>query len=168
MLTELQRQYDQLEDERLELVEKLRRMDSAVLNHKPGPERWSILEEIQHLVLAEQKTALKRGTAKDYGEKNAEMLAMVLQVLDQDVVVDVPDPDMVPDGDADFEDLVRKWGEARSRLQSFLESCGPDDFEASVSHHAVAGPLTVIECLRLISSHFNHHRRHIEAMINDF
>jgi hypothetical protein len=91
---------------------------------------------------------------------------MVLQVLDQDMVVDVPDPDMVPDGDAALEDLIRDWEAARKRLHAFLEACGPDDLDAPVSHHAVAGSLTVIECLRLLGSHFNHHRRRIEAVLN--
>jgi hypothetical protein len=167
LLTALQRQYDRLEDERQKLIEKLRRMDPALLSHKPGAERWSILEEIQHLVLAEQKTSLNKEMKKP-GEKNAEMLAMVRHVLDQDVVVDVPDPEMVPDGDAAIEDLFRDWEEARRHLYGFLESCGPDDIQALVSHHAVAGHLTVVECLRLITAHFNHHRRRIEAMAADF
>lgn len=165
LLKELQQPYDQLENERLELIGKISRLDPWALRHKPTPERWSILEDIQHLVLAEQTTALKIGTAAVSGAKRSEMLAMVLHVLDQDVVVDVPDPDMVPDGHTDLQDLIRDWEEARQRLHRFLEACGPDDLEAPVSHHVVAGPLTVIELLGLLASHFNHHRRRIEAAI---
>ncbi|MDJ0666979.1 MAG: DinB family protein [Desulfobacterales bacterium] len=166
MLTELRQQYDQLEDARLALVKKVRELNPKLLRYKPEPERWSILEDLQHMVLAEQKTALKLGTAAVFGEKNPEMLAMVLQVLDQDMVVDVPDPEMVPDGDAALEDLIRNWDQARKDLYRFLSDCGPDDLEAPVSHHVVAGPLTVVECLGLLASHFHHHRRRIEAAID--
>ena len=165
MLTELQQQYDQLEASRLSLIRKVRELDIQTLRHKPEPERWSILQDIQHLVLAEQKTALKLETATVSGDKNPEMLAMVLQVLDEDVVVDVPDPDMVPDGDASIEDLIHDWEAARQRLHTFLETCGPDDLDAPVSHHTIAGSLTVIECLGLLASHFHHHRRRIEAVL---
>jgi hypothetical protein len=37
--------------------------------------------------------------------------------------------------------------------------------ERPVSRHPVTGPITVVECLRLIDSHFHHHRRRIEAAI---
>ena len=165
MLTDLQQQFDQLEASRLSLIRKVRELDTQTLNHKPEPERWSILEDLQHLVLAEQKTALKMETAAVSGDKNPEMLAMVLQVLDEDVVVDVPDPDMVPDGGVTLDDLIRDWEAARQRLHTFLETCGPDDLDAPVSHHAIAGSLTVVECLGLLASHFHHHRRRIEAVL---
>ncbi len=165
LLKELQRHYDQLENERLELIGKIRRLDPSALRHKPAPERWSILEDIQHLVLAEQTTALKIGTAAVSGTKRSEMLAMVLHVLDQDVVVDVPDPAMVPDGKAALEDLICDWDKSRKRLRRFLDDCGTEDLQTPIAYHAVAGPLTVTEFLRLIASHFNHHRRRIEAAI---
>ena len=93
------------------------------------------------------------------------MLKAVLQVLDHDVAVEVPDPDMVPDGDADLEDLIRDWETSRQALHRFLENCGPDDLERPAARHTVAGPLTVLESLRLLASHFDHHRRRIEKAI---
>ena len=166
VLKELQQHYDQLETERQELIGKIRRLDPLALRHKPAPERWSILEDIQHLVLAEQTTALKMGTAAVSGAKDAEMLAMVLHVLDQNVVVDVPDPAMVPDGKAALEDLISDWEKSRQRLRRFLDECGTEDLQTPMAHHAVAGPLTVTEFLRLVASHFNHHRRRIEAAMD--
>lgn len=165
MLRELQQHFDELEGARRALIREVRQQDARVLNLKTEPERWSILEDLQHLVRAEQKTVPKIGALTVSGPKNPKMLAMVLQVLDQDMVVDVPDPEMVPDGHTDLEDLIRDWEEARQRLHLFLEACGPDGLEAPVSHHVIAGPLTVIELLDLLASHFNHHRRRIEAAI---
>ena len=165
MLTELQRPFDRLEDARQTLIRKVRELDARTLHHKAAPERWSILEDIQHLVMAEQRTALRIGAETGAGEKNPEMLAMVLQVLDQDMVVDVPDPEMVPDGDAGIDDLIRDWDQARKDLLRFLNECGPNDLEMAVSHHVVAGTLTVVELLRLLESHFHHHRRRIEAAL---
>ena len=165
MLNELQHHYDTLEETRLVLIHKVRSLEPERLKHKSGPDHWSILEDIQHMVLAEQKTVLKARSDLDSEEKNPDMFKMVLQVLDQDLVVDVPDPDMVPDGNATLEDLIQDWEQARKRLLQFLEGCGPEDLERPVSRHPVTGPLTVVECLRLIASHFNHHRRRIEAAI---
>ena len=165
MLTDLQRQFDRLEDARQTLIRKVRELDAHTLHHKAAPERWSILEDIQHLVIAEQKTALRIGAQAGAGEKNPEMLAMVLQVLDQDMVVDVPDPEMVPDGHAGIDDLIRDWDQARKDLRRFLSACGPNDLEIAVSHHVIAGSLTVVELLRLLDAHFHHHRRRIETAL---
>lgn len=165
MLNELQHPYDRLEDARLALIRKIRNLSPRLLKHKPGPDRWSILEDFQHLVLAEQRTALEVGAALDSEEKNPDMFKMVLQVLDQDVLVDVPDPAMLPDGDATLVGLIQDWEQSRKNLLRFLEGCGPEDLKRPVARHPVTGPLTVVECLRLIDSHFNHHRRRIEAAI---
>lgn len=166
MLGELKRYYEQVEDARREVVRTVRRLAYGVLNHKPERDQWSILEELQHLVLAEQKTNLKMSTVTVSEDRNPEMLEMVLQVLDHDVVVEVPDPDMVPDGNVALDDLIHDWEESRKRLRRFLEACGPDDLQTPVSRHPVAGSLTVGECLRLIAAHLNHHRRRIEAAID--
>jgi hypothetical protein len=165
MLRELQDPYDTLEEARLALIHKVRGLEPERLNHKPGPDRWSILEDFQHLVLAEQRTSLKAGSVSESEERKPGMFEMVLQVLDHDTVVDVPDPGMVPDGNATLESLITDWEKSRINLLKFLESCGPEDLERPVSRHPVTGAITVVECLRLIASHFHHHRRRIEAAI---
>ena len=165
MLSELQNQYNNLEEARRTLTHKVRGLQPERLNHKPGPDRWSILEDFQHLVLAEQRTSLKAGSILDSEERKSGMFEIVLQVLDHDTAVDVPDPGMVPDGNATLENLIAAWDKSRTGLFKFLESCGPEDLERSVSRHPVTGPLTVMECLRLVDSHFHHHRRRIEAAI---
>ena len=165
MLDELQQKYDALEKARLALIHKVISLEPKQLKHKPGADHWSILEDVQHLVLAEQRTSLKDGLVSDSEERKPGMFEIVLQVLDHDTVVDVPDPGMIPDGNATLEGLITAWDKSRTGLFKFLESCGPEDLERPVSRHPVTGPMTVVECLRLIDSHFNHHRRRIEAAI---
>ena len=165
MLGELQQKYDALEKARLALIQKVRGLEPERLKHKPGPDRWSILEDFQHMVLAEQRTSLKAGSVLDSEERKPGMFEMVLQVLDHDTMVDVPDPGMIPDGNATLENLIAAWDKSRIDLFRFLKSCAPEDLERPVSRHPVTGPITVVECLRLIDSHFHHHRRSIEAAI---
>jgi len=165
MISELQDQYNTLEEARLALIHKIRGLKPERLNHKPGPDRWSILEDFQHLVLAEQRTSLKAGLVSDSETRKPGMFEIVLQVLDHDTVVDVPDPGMIPDGNATLENLIAAWDKSRTGLFKFLASCGPEDLERPVSRHPVTGPITVVECLRLLTSHFHHHRRRIEAAI---
>ena len=165
MLPELQETYDRLEGARRDLIAVIRSLGPGILSPKPGQERWSILQDFQHLVLAEQKTILEFGSIPASEVSNPNHLAMVLNVLDGDIRVEVPAPEMVPDGEADLDDLVQDWGRARDRLRRFLESCGTNDLERPVTRHPVTGPLTVIESLRVLASHFHHHRRRIEAAI---
>ncbi len=51
------------------------------------------------------------------------MFEIVLQVLDHDTAVDVPDPGMIPDGNATLENLIAAWDKSRIELYKFLESC---------------------------------------------
>ena len=168
MLDELQQPYDHLEEVRLTLIRTVRGLDPKTLRHKPSPERWSILEDFQHLVLAEQNTLLEFGSIPASETFNPENFALVLHVLDGDIAVDVPDPAMEPDGAAGLEDLIRDWEASRERLRRFLDTCGPDDLYKPVSRHPVTGPLTVEACLRLLGSHFHHHRRRIEAAMAEY
>ena len=165
MLKQLQEHYDTLEKNRLALIRTIRGLTPRQLDHKPGTDRWSILEDFQHLVLAEKSTLLEAGAVLDSAGKKPDMLEVVLQILDHDVVVDVPDPAMVPDGNADLEDLIRDWEASRKRLFHHLEDFGPEDLETPVASHPVTGPLSVIDLLRLISAHVGHHCRRIEAAI---
>jgi hypothetical protein len=165
MLSELQDRYNTLEEARLALTHKVRGLEPERLNHRSGPDRWSILEDFQHLVLAEQRTSLKAELIAESEERKPGMFEMVIQVLDHDTVVDVPDPGMVPDGNATLEGLIAAWDKSRIDLFKFLESCGPEDLERPVSRHPVTGPITLVECLRLLASHFHYHRRRIEAAI---
>ncbi len=163
MLTELQVHYDQLEEARLALIRVIRELDPRILHHKSSPERWSVLEDLQHLVLAEQRTSLEFGSIRASDKPNPQNLAMVLDVLDQDVIVDVPDPGMLPDGRGAVEDLIRDWEQARRELRGFLETVGDENLDTPVSSHPITGPLSVVDSLRLLAAHFHHHRRRIEA-----
>ncbi len=165
MLAHLKEQFDRLEASRQTLVRKLLRLDAGKLTRKPGSGRWSILEDCQHLVLAEQRTVLEFGSIPVSEKPNPDNLALVLHVLDQDVPVEVPDPDMVPDGHARIDDLIRDWEQARQRFQRFLEIVGEGDLDTPVTRHPVTGPLSVAASLQLLASHFHHHRRRIEAAI---
>jgi translation elongation factor Ts len=71
-----------IEEARQALIQKIRNLEPQLLKHKPGPGRWSILEDFQHLVLAEQRTSLKVGSVSDSEERKPGMFEMVLQVLD--------------------------------------------------------------------------------------
>ena len=44
----------EFEEARAELIKVVRSADAAVLTRKPSPDRWSALENIQHLLFAEQ------------------------------------------------------------------------------------------------------------------
>jgi uncharacterized damage-inducible protein DinB len=165
MLEEVQEHFDKLEKGRLALLQKVSHLPAELVTRKPGPDRWSILEDVQHLVLAEQRTVPGAGSISDSDEKNPDMLKVVLKVLDQDVAVDVPDPAMMPGGEAGLEDLIQDWEQVRKRLHEFLANCGPEDLGKPVSIHPVTGTLNVVDLLHLIDSHFNHHRRRIEAAV---
>ncbi len=151
------------------LLEELEALDPATLAAKPRAGEWSILEIVEHLVLAER--AVFRGlpdpsslVARARGPAAHVRYFLVTVALKSPLAVDVPSPAMVPRGGLSLADLRRAWDDNRDWLLSCLEFLGPAGVRKAVFEHPVAGPLTVEQAIRLGRVHLERHIRQITAL----
>ena len=67
--TKLLRQFNMLETSRKKLTDDLKKLDPALLQYKPAPDKWSVSEVLNHLQFSEQ-ASIAYATKKILGGKS--------------------------------------------------------------------------------------------------
>src|SRR5512141_2453236 len=127
MLAALRTRFDRLERQRLDLLAELGRRSDAALNYQPTPESWSILQVVEHLVIAEESIlalAARRAPrpAPFVGRmKTAVRLRALYLARASNRRFEVPLPTLRPSGaEIGLAELERRWTEARWQLARAL------------------------------------------------
>ena len=135
---------------------------------KPEPDRWSILQVLQHVVLGAQGMRRSEAELRDNPLreilKPGEMVKVVMDILVKDVPVNVPDPSMEPDGKVTVEELRAFWRKERRAIAALLETVTAENQEQVMFSHAAAGPLTALQMLEIAEAHIETHRRQIDRI----
>jgi hypothetical protein len=102
MLKELDALWHQLEDQRQRMLAMVENLTIEQLQFTPGPDRWSVLQVLQHVVMGEagmrQSEAELRDNPLREKLRPGKMVGIVKEFLLKDLVDAVPDPSMEPDG----------------------------------------------------------------------
>jgi uncharacterized damage-inducible protein DinB len=171
MISELRSRFDQLEERRRSLVGLLRSLKEDQVVRQPGPDRWSLLQVLQHIVLGEKGMRLSECELRDNPIrgllKPGKLIEVVRDLLDRDVPVDVPDARLEPDGKTSLSELFERWEEERRLMADLLETVSSETRETVMFSHPAAGPMPAEETLDLALSHFDHHQRQIERFLNE-
>jgi hypothetical protein len=141
---------------------------TADLEARPIAGKWSMLEIVEHLVLAERAVFQdlpdpSRLVARERNAADRIKYQLVLFVLWSGIPVRVPSPRMLPQGGRSLVELRRLWDENRAWLKSCLDYLSPAGAGRAVLRHPVAGPLTVPMAIRLGQVHIDRHMRQIKA-----
>jgi hypothetical protein len=164
----------------MELIERLRSFDARrnalldelealapeVLTARPLAGKWTILEIVEHLVLAERvvfqglpdPSQLK--ARKPWLKQRIRHL-LVLIVLKTGIPVGVASPAMIPQGGRDLAELRRLWDENKAWLMIYLERLGPARIHESLLRHPIAGPINLRQGVVMSRLHLE---RHIEQI----
>ena len=165
MLPELEQKFHAIEEQRLGLFDRLSRLDESSLRYHPGPESWSMLQVVAHLVLVEQivlKT-MQRGERPMVRRRwwHAIGAWIVSIVMGRGLRVPAPSKKVVPIGDTPLTESKARWDEMRLQLRAFLETTTVESARCLGFRHPVAGPLDVPSSLDFVRTHFDHHMRQI-------
>jgi hypothetical protein len=168
MLKEIQGLIDALEDRKLILLRDLSTYSDDQLRFQPEPERWSILMALQHIVLGERGIRLTEAELRSNPVrkqlKPGKMLDIVMDVLEKDIPVGVPDISAEPDGSMELDELIALWDRERKRLCDLLEAVTEKTVNEVMFSHPAAGPLDPVNTLQLAVAHFDTHRRQIDKL----
>lgn len=168
MLSEIKVLINELEDRKSKLLRDLEAYTDSHLRFQPAPDRWSMLMALQHIVLGEQGIRQTEAELRDNPVrrqlKPGEMFKVVMDVLEKDVPVDVPDPFVEPDGSMDLDELIALWDRERQVLRDLLQKVTEETVNDVMFSHPATGPLDPVRTLQLAVAHFDTHRRQIDRL----
>lgn len=170
MLAELQSQFDHYNQKREGLLQNLSALPPDTLSKKLGPDRWSLLQVIEHLVKAE-RSVLKNLpdpsllVHKPRGIRAQLGYLVVIWVLKWGLPVPVPASTMTPDGHQSSLSVLRaEWDRNTNWLKRYLDDLTSSSAMRAVFWHPVTGPLTPGRALRLAHLHLDTHIRQIDRI----
>ena len=166
MISELQDKFEKYDSTRRALLKDLANLNDDQLKRKPRPSEWSILQIVQHMVVAERDVMQYLPEPKELIHRKRGLRArifyvVVLLILRWNIRVPVPSKRMVPDGNTSLSELRQQWDENMRWFRGYLDSLGPDDLKRAVFSHPIAGPLTGPQAGTLAQYHFEAHLRQI-------
>jgi len=169
MMTPLRTSFDSLEDRRHGLEAVLAALSQAELGFRPGPQRWSILMTLEHVVVSEEGIAAEmeqalNGQRPPQEARSPSAIRMVLFAMNQDVPVDVPAKELEPSGEPALGELLERWQRARRRMHQTLNAIQPADETLPVFRHPFGGPMDAAETLEFLITHFDNHARQIQRI----
>ncbi len=165
MLPEIQNLFEILESKRKKITEEMKALSKQVLEKQPGPDRWSILMTLEHIITGEKGIRLSeakvRGKTGPENLKDPKMFKIVMDVLENDVQVDVPHPALEPAGNKSIHDLLAMWADERQALKKTLATVNNDNLQEPMFAHPATGPIDTVRTLELAIAHFDTHARQI-------
>ena len=177
MESRLQKEFDLLQRELRLLFEELKVHSNNVLNKKPKPDKWSTLQVLYHLQLAEagslkyvQKKLSFNPELKNnnIGSKFREKAINIYMGLP----IKFKAPPQVGDGAipelSEFWTLVSKWRDQRDELGEFLETMPEDLVNKQIYKHPAAGRMSLLGMLKFFRSHIKRHKKQIDKNLKDY
>ena len=158
------------DDQRRALLDELAALPAATLRAKARPEQWSILEIVEHLVLAERYVLAGMPppaelVARRRSLKNRCIYPLVILVLRFKLPVKVPARRMLPTGKVSLPEVRAAWDEDLRWLRAYVAGLAPGEGGRAVFVHPVAGPITLTQALRMDRLHFATHLRQIRRRL---
>jgi hypothetical protein len=154
---------ENLERSRQEFIATLAGLSESQAKVRPDPERWSVLDCVEHVATVEERfqgwlnAAKKLDAPRIDKDKEAGLLA---RVPDRSTRVKAPEA-VVPAGRfTTLEQALEQFNTGRTRSIQFAEDrC--DDLYCLASEHPRFGPVNGVELLIIIAGHS---RRHAEQI----
>lgn len=165
---------NKLNQELESLLAFLSSFPSEKLQEKPSPSAWSVVEVMQHLMLAERLSVgyVRKKIQYPHGLKKPGIenhLRLVMLRFFMDAPIKFKAPAIVSEqqfsNEVDFETLAKKWREIRTDMGKLLDEIPPELEDTNIYKHAMAGRLTLEGMFQFFTGHFRRHRKQIERTL---
>lgn len=171
MNSSLQKQFDALEKQRLQLLREVSNCPIELLNKNPLSNKWSINQIIQHLILAEElsqksiKAKLLAGNFETAGMMTHVRTFLLKVFLRSKVKFKAPVAVSKLPENLEFTELHQRWEESRKQLYKLLEYIPPSLLNKYIFKHPVAGKMNIQGGLAFMQEHVRRHAQQITNII---
>jgi hypothetical protein len=160
-----------LKDSQQEFNASIANVTDAQWKWKPAPERWSVGETSEHIMLAEgllwdkMQEALHNPPSPDWDTKTAGKTELLLKVMAPRVGKAQAPEDIVPSGKLTKDETMARFAVARARTLKFAEESKISLKEYVAPHpFAVFNPLNAYQWILYIPLHNQRHIKQIEEV----
>ena len=160
---------DALDTRRQALLRELDGLSPESLQVRRHPDRWSILEIAEHVVVAER--IILQGlppqaelVARPRTLRHRCLYQLVMAILRLGIPVKVPTKRMLPTGKLTLDEVKREWDAHLRWLRDLVAGLPPEDLAKAWFVHPVAGPITLVQALRMDQVHLDSHIRQIRRL----
>jgi len=169
MLTRVDKEIRTLDEKRRALLDELETLDVEDLKARPIPDKWSILEIVEHLVVAEREICLGMPEAPDLTARKPSfkdrcIYAIVMFALKHGIPLKAPSSRLLPRGGRPLAELRGQWDENIRWLRSYAAGLDREGLRRRVFMHPATGPITLEEVLRMDQLHVDRHVRQIRRL----
>lgn len=159
------------------LLEELKDYSDSQLNRKPGAEKWSVIQVMHHLLLAEtgsynylQKKMsfnpdLGKAGVKSWFRKTG-LKFFLWAPFKWKAPVAIGEENL-PEN-AGFWDTAKQWKEQRELLRNLLQKLPAETFKKEAYKHPMAGRMDITGMLSFFEWHFNRHHKQIKRIVKDY
>ncbi len=174
MPAKVEKKLQRLDSELTELLKVLKDYSERTLNKKPAEGKWSVLQVMHHLILAE-------GYGQRYVEKklsfNPELkkagFPATWRTFLMKTYLKIPFKIKAPDGvsgeqlpdHSSFWETAKQWKQQREELRTMMENMPVEHFDKEIYKHPFAGRLTLVGLLDFHLGHFSRHRKQINKIL---
>jgi hypothetical protein len=166
----LQARLQSIETKRIRLQQRISGLEPHVVTARPRPDKWSILEIVEHLVLSERAVfgpldGLEQRTPRERSLRNRALYWVVMFILRFDIPVKVPSAALIPEGTRSVGSLWAQWESSHASLRRWVEASDTGMRRHALFSHPVAGPMTMADTLRMLDVHLDRHSRQIDGLV---
>lgn len=148
---------------RSQFLDMLTCLSEEAAHRRPIPGCWSILDCVEHVVIAERSFLYQIRTAEPLAEPSVNKLresAILAYGVNRDLAAQSP-AELLPTGRfATQAEAVQGFLECRHATMDFVRNCDQNLMAMRV-RHLMMGPLSAYEMLLLLCSHADRHRLQI-------
>ena len=152
------------------LHQSVHSLTEAQLAYKPGPDRWSVAECVEHIALIEQGIFMGIQKGMSYPanpEKRAEIrysdVDVIKAVRSRTVTLPSPEPFLPTGHFGSTQAALDAFDEQRERVITYVETV-TDDLRTHYFRHIALGWLDIYQAILLLASHGERHRKQIEEV----
>lgn len=174
MNTNISKRLDNLNRLLEDLYAELKSHSEEVLNRRPGPGQWSVMQNMEHLLLSEhlsekyvRKKLSYNPELPDSGFLGA--WRVLLLRMNEYLPFKFKAPKAVgnealPESSS-LEDTMNRWRANRASLREYLTGLPNEYFKKSIYRHPFAGLLSLSEMLDFFELHFRRHLKQIRRTL---
>jgi uncharacterized damage-inducible protein DinB len=157
-----------LESSRRDLLAALENISDDQARARPAPERWSVLECVEHVVVVEQRFQgwIEEAQRLEQPQKDlAKAAELLARVQDRSVRAEAPAP-VRPVGR--FETVAQAralFNRVRDRSVRLAQERGEELYSLLTDQHRRFGPMNGVELMHLIAGHSSRHAAQIRETV---